>query len=163
MGLQLEGDGLAVADVSMHTDLERAVLHAALQFHVDILTAGRAQNRSSWKMQPQQQASLSAVLSSSQHVKAQYACLQLSTLACNSFDGGFEGKAHALLQLDAGLSQLLKDDEANWRRLSRIVHPYLLHEVKQWVSKCNVSTAGKADCHELLQELQRMQHALSDH
>ena len=159
MGLQLEGNGLAISDMSMHTDLERAVLHAALQFHVDTLTAAKlcweGTQGGGLKVEPDQERSLLSILSSSKCVKAQF------MLACSQVEGDCVGRAHTLLQLGEGLSQLFQDDEVSWEHLNKVIRPYLVHEVKQWLSTCGVSTGKKQYSDALLHRMQSMQHSLS--
>ena len=159
MGLNLEGNGLAVSDVSMLTDLERVVLHAALQFHVDVQSAAKL----SWesilssglKMEPRQATALTTAFSTSKCVKAQF------MLASSQVAGDCAGRAQTLLQLGETLSQLFQDDEVSWKHFDKVLRPYLVHEVKQWLLTWGLSTGKKQCSDDLLHRMQSMQHSLN--
>jgi hypothetical protein len=159
MGLQLEGDGLAVADLSMHTELERTVLYAALQHHVNILTSARLR----WFQGLDKRCKagdgpthhLCAALSSTRCVKSLY-----MLLACNFKDGGLMSRGHTLLQMGEALTKLREDDEERWTKWRAVLHPYLMYALNTCVQ--GITQLGDIDkCQDLVKTLKLLHDSLA--
>lgn len=158
MGIQLEGDGFAAVDVSMHTELEHAVWHAALQYYVALLnwakgiweilkTKGEA-------LDPHHAQSLEVALNGIQSVKAAYLLLTSSFKTSNPLD-----KVNTLLHLGQGLRQLL-DMNGKWiQGWKHMLIPFLIQEVSN-IKRTLKETGEDTQAHDAIQKMECMQQAI---